>query len=223
MIPHPSGKINSVQSVFCGANVGPLLSANEIRDGGTGGGRRKVLSGQHSTAVDEVRAQVYWPHMLLDSVIQPNRPEYDALSPTQFAAGFSAFMLMYLPSELDNSPWTNMLRHYNRLMSFAMASDWASVLAFHAQFLHSCENQQVSFRNWDSIKTWHDRHLDSVRLHGAARKNPKTGKNVDGAGGGNNNNTGDDGDGKKKKGSNWVPEILPSHAEIVLEVPAGYL
>jgi hypothetical protein len=223
-IPHPSGKINQSQSVFCGANVGPLLSAREIREGGAvHGARRKVISGQHSTSVDEVRAQVYWPHMLLDSVIQPSRPEYDALTPIQFAAGFSAFILMYMPQELDNSPWMNMLRHYNRLMSFAMASDWASVLAFNAQFLHSCENQQVSFRSWEAIKTWHDRHLDSVRLHGAAKKNPKKSGDGNGGAGGNNNNNngGDDGDAKKKKGPNFVPESFLRSKHLCLKFQRG--
>jgi hypothetical protein len=170
VVPHPSGKVNASQTVFCGANVGPLLSVAEIRDGSS---KRKVLSGEHSTAVDEVKAQVYWPHMVLDSVIQPARPEYAEMTPVQFAAGFSAMMLMYTPAGFDDTPYVNMLRHFNRLMSFAMVSDWKSVLAFNGQFLHACENQQVSFASWPAIKVWHDRHLDSVRLHGASGRKPK--------------------------------------------------
>jgi hypothetical protein len=204
--------------VFCGANVGPLLSVNEIRDGGVQGARRKVISGQHSTSVDEVRAQVYWPHMLLDSVIQPTRPEYDALSPVQFAAGFSALILMYMPVELNNSPWINMLRHYNRLMSFAMASEWSAVLAFNAQFLHACENQQVSFRNWAAVKGWHDRHLDSVRLHHAnSRKIPKNPKGD----GSSNNNAADEFGDKRKKGPNFVPEAFLRSKHLCLKFQRG--
>jgi hypothetical protein len=155
--------------------------------------------------------------MLLDSVIQPTRPDYNALTPVQFTAGFSAFILMYLPEELNGTPWANMLRHYNCLMMFAMASDWSSVLAFNAQFLHSCENQQVSFKNWNAIKVWHDWHLDSVWLHGASKKK-KPGKpgsegGADSGGGGEEE--------KKKKNPNFVPESYLRSKKLCLKFQRG--
>lgn len=67
-----SSKINQEALIFCSANVGPLLFVSDVHEGV----KRKVLSGEHSMAVDEVQTQVYWPHMLLHSVIQGACPDY---------------------------------------------------------------------------------------------------------------------------------------------------
>jgi hypothetical protein len=152
---------------FTGANVGLPLSANELRDGS----KKKVLSGQFTTACEEVRSQMYWPNLLLDvSVLGDTaRPEYNNMSPSQFAAGYSALILVYLPEEWRGTVCENMLRHFNRLMNLASMTEWSNILGFNQQLVKSCEHHQMSFANWDSLHRWHDRHLSSLRLFSASR------------------------------------------------------
>jgi hypothetical protein len=192
-IPKPSGIINLPHMAFCGANVGPLRSASDAKESSS----KKILSGEHAVTVEEVRSQLYWPHMVLDAVITPTRPDYRSLSPTQFAAGYSAMMLLYLPTELNNTPIANMLKHFNRIMSFAINTDWQSILQFNGQFLHACENLQASFANWEVIKTWHDRHLSAFRSSDTGGQRGRSSQ----SGAGNNNND-EQGESKKDKKDN---------------------
>jgi hypothetical protein len=185
---HPDGKINLDNLSFCGANVGLPLSATEARDSA----KKKVLSGQFTTACEEVRSQMFWPNLLLDvSVLgDAQRPEYSNLSPAQFAAGFSALILVYLPEQLRGSVCENMLWHFNRLMNFASVTAWDNILGFNQQFTKKCEHHQMSFVSWDIIHRWHERNFSSLRLLNASRiKNPREAKNED-----------------DKKDPNFVPE-----------------
>ena len=189
-------------------NAGPLLSASDSQ----AASKRKVLSCQHSSTVDEVKSQMYFPHMVLDSVVCPTRPEYDKLSPTQFAAGYSAMILAYMPEELNSTPLANMIKHFNRIMTFAIASEWKSVLQFNAQFLHACENHQTSFVHWPPIQAWHDRHLQSARLHGLA---PRRGNN------GTESGEGGEEIGKKKTDPNHVPDNFMRQEKLCLKFQRG--
>jgi hypothetical protein len=175
----PAGTINQGNAAFCGVNVGPLLAASEVREAM----KRRVLSGEHNSTSEEVKSQMYWPHMLLDSAMAPVRPDFKSLTPKQFVAGYSAMILMYLPEELDGTPTANMLRHLNRVMTYALVSDWKHLLAFNAQFFKSCENHAMSFARWDPMQSWHTRHLESIRLSGMKRpeKNPASGGGGSGA------------------------------------------
>ena len=202
----PSGKVNQQSLIFCGVNAGPLLSASDPQ----AAAKRKVLSGQHSATVDEVRSQVYFPHMVLDAVVCPTRPEYDSLTPVQFAAGYAAMTLAYMPEELNDTPMANMLKHFNRIMTFAMASDWKSVLQFNAQFLHACENHQTSFVHRSAIQAWHDRHLQSARLHNLAPRRKNDGDNV-----------GDGEAGKKTKDPNFVPNHFIRQEKLCIKFQDG--
>ena len=201
-VPRQNGKINREAMIFCGANVGPLLSASDVREGT----KRKVLSGQYSSALEEVKSQIFWPQAVLDAVLAPVRPDYSAMSPVQFSAGFSAMMLLYMPQELYQTPLANMLKYFNRLLSFAMNSDWKSVLAFNGQFLHACENHQVSFADWKVVKAWLDRHLEAGRLRSTGDKK----------------NTGEvDADVEKKKNPNFVPESFARKHNLCLKFQSG--
>jgi hypothetical protein len=115
----PAGNINQGNTAFCGVNVWPLLTAGEVRDSS----KHWVLSGEHSTLAKEVKSQMYWPHMLLDLAMAPTCPDFKSLSPEQFMAGYTAMILMYLPTELDNMPVTNMLCHLNCTMTYTLVSD----------------------------------------------------------------------------------------------------
>ena len=95
-------------------------------------------------------------------------------------------MLVYLPSELRDTPIENMLRHLNRIMSYAQVSEWKNVLGFAANFFKACENHSISFARWSYIQSWHARHLESMRLTGYKKKSDRFG-------------AGDDDDDKKKK------------------------
>jgi hypothetical protein len=88
----PAGTINHDNSMFCGVNVGPLLSASEAREMS----KRRIVSGEHSSAGEDVKSQMYYPHMLLDCAMVDTRPDFKNLTPEQFVAGYSAMMLMYL-------------------------------------------------------------------------------------------------------------------------------
>ena len=158
----PTGKINTENMMFSGANVGPLLSASDVRESS----KRKVLSGEHVSVGEEVKSQLYWPHMLLDSAYSHVKPEFRALTPEQFTAGYAAMMLVYLPEELNDGPIANMLRHLNRIMSYAQVSDWKQLMGFTANFFKACENHSISFGRWAPVQAWHARHLESIRLSG---------------------------------------------------------
>jgi hypothetical protein len=197
---------------FCGANVGPLRSASDAKESSS----KKILSGEHAVTVEEVRSQVYWPHMVLDAVISPTRPDYRSLTPTQFSAGFSAMMLLYLPEELNDTPIANMLKHFNRIMSFAINSEWSSILQFNGQFLHACENLQASFARWDVIKTWHDRHLSAFRSLDPGSQRGR-------GGGGKYNNNNDDSDSTKrdKVNPNFVPDSFLRKKNLCMKFQKG--
>jgi hypothetical protein len=159
------------------------MAASESRDLS----KKKLLSGQHSSTCEEVKGQLYWPHLLLDvcATGSAKRPEYDNLSVQQFAAGFSASILAYLPPQLRGSVVENMLKHLNKIMSYAMVADWSAVLGFNGELLRACENHQLSFADWAPVGRWHERHLQSFQMMKA--KNPGKGDQGD-----NNNDHKDD-------------------------------
>jgi hypothetical protein len=173
---NPSGSLNTDNLAFTGACVGPLMSASDTREHY----RRKMLSGQHSTSVEEVKSQLYWPHQLLDvcALAGSKRPEYDDMSVSQFVAGFTAFILVYLPAQLRNTPLENQIKHLNKLMAYSMVSDWSSVLGFNAKVFHACENHQLNFTDWPNLSRWHERHLQTMRFSPQKSKNPNTNGNL---------------------------------------------
>jgi hypothetical protein len=207
--------LNSENLAFVGASVGPLMSPSDSRDFGS---RRKLLSGQHATSCEEVKSQLYWPHQLLDvcALGGVKRPDYDALSVAQFVAGFTASILVYLPQQLRNSVLENQLKHLNKLMSYAMVTDWSTVLGFNAQLLQACENHQLSFASWPLLASWHERHLQSVRFNGN--------KSIKGGGGNGNNNNNNSSDSNEAAGSrdpNFVPQAFMRSQHLCMKFQSG--
>jgi hypothetical protein len=194
----PAGTINHENLMFCGVDVGPLLSASETRELT----KRHIMSGEHSSAAEDVKSQMYWPHMLLDCAMADTRPDFKSLTPEQFVAGYTVMMLMYLPKELDSTPITNMTHHLNRVMTYSMVSDWKHLLTFSASFFKSHENHAMSFAHWEPMQAWHTKHLESIHLGSFRRDKPdKPNKGASKDSG--------DGDGKAKKpkkSKNFVPQ-----------------
>ena len=50
-----------------------------------------------------------------------------------------------------------------------MESSWSSCLNLHAAFLRSIEQKQSSWDDWAKIKSWHERHLDYLKISGAEK------------------------------------------------------
>jgi hypothetical protein len=145
-----------------------------------------------------------------------NRPDFKNLTPEQFVAGYTAMMLMYLPAELDDTPFANMTRHLNRVMTYSMVSDWKHLLTFSASFFKSCENHAMSFAHWAPMQAWHTRHLESIRLGSFRRDKPEKPKK--GAG-----NDAPDADAKdvKKKSKNFVPQHFLRSKRLCLKYQNG--
>jgi hypothetical protein len=199
--------INIDNLSFCGANVGLPLSAAESHDGSS---KKKVLSGQFTSACEEVRSQMFWPNLLLDVSVQGDveHPEYNNMTPSQFAASFSALILVYLPEQLSGSVVENMLRHFNRLMNLASVTDWSHVLGFNQQFVKQCEHHQMSFANWNMVNRWHERNFSSLRMLTASRQKKA---------GNNNNEKTDD----ARKDPNFVPDNFVRSQKLCFKFQKG--
>jgi hypothetical protein len=167
---------NSPNSRFCGVSIGPLRSfvgddPHEVTKG------RKIVTGEHASGRDEVLCQIAWPHQMLDAVVCSDPPEYMNLSAIQFAAGYSAIILSQLPQEMNNSVSANQLKHFNRLFTLAMKSEWDSILKFNRSFFRSIEQRSNNWEEWDRIKDWHSRNLDSLTVSSMVSKAENPNKN----------------------------------------------
>jgi hypothetical protein len=77
-------------------------------------------------------------------------------------------------------------------MTYALVSDWVHLLEFSAQFFKACENHTLSFACWDTMHSWHTRHLDAIHLQGLRQK-----QGVGGGGGGGGDSAAGSGSPKK--------------------------
>jgi hypothetical protein len=135
------------------------------------------------------------------------------MSPSQFAAGFSALILVYLPDELSGSVVENMLRHFNRLMNLASVTEWSHMLGFNQQFIKQCEHHQMSFSNWTIVNRWHERNISSLRMLNVSRQRKP---------GNNNNSDYDKGDSdNKKKDPNFVPDSFVRSQKLCFKFQKG--
>ena len=58
----------------------------------------------------------------------------------------------------------NKLKHLNRVASYACNGSRDTMLAFNSCVFEAVEQNQISWSNWDGIKSLHTKHLDSIRL-----------------------------------------------------------
>ena len=155
------GIFHSPNMRFCGASIPPLRTADPLTDNGV---KRKLLSGRHSTINQEVRKQEAWPHTCLDKALVGEFPEYADMTPYQFFAGMTGKILCEIDPLIIGSATENKLKHLNRVASYACNTGRESMLNFNAQVLDAIEQGQLSWSNWDSIQSLHNKHLDSIRL-----------------------------------------------------------
>ena len=126
--------------------------------------KRKILSGEHITGRQEVEMQVAWPHHCLDCIHYPDIPEYKSLTPTEMAAGALGKILVEMPVELAGSETENMLKHFQKLFTYAFSMSWEAVLDFNSAFFRALENRRVSWTSWSKISAWHQMHIDAAKL-----------------------------------------------------------
>lgn len=160
--PHQAGsELYSPNIRFCGASVPPLRHADTNTDNGT---KRKILSGKHSNLSQEVRRQEAWPHTYLDKALTGEPPEYSDMSFPQFFAGMTGKILGEIDRSCVGTATENKLKHLNRVASYACNGSRDTMLAFNSCVFEAVEQNQISWSNWDGIKSLHTKHLDSIRL-----------------------------------------------------------
>lgn len=152
-----------------GISIGPLRSLDTAGSANLSGGKKKLLSGEHSSAHVDVVTQIAWPHNCLDAVLCPNPPAYADMTIAEFAAGFAGKILAEMPAQFRGSATENQLRHLNRVCHYAMDTSFESVLAFNGAFLRGIEQKVNSWNSWEKIQEWHNRHLDSMKYSDGRR------------------------------------------------------
>jgi hypothetical protein len=164
------------------------------------GVRRKLLSGKYSNISQEVRRQEAWPHVYLDNPLTGETPEYSDLSFPQFFAGMTGKILSEIDPCCVGTPTENKLKHLNRIASYAVKGSRETMLAFNSCVFEAVEQNQISWSNWDQIKSLHSKHLDSIHLNVASHEQVL---NVDKA--------------DKSKDSTFVPESYMKSQNICIK------
>ena len=135
------------------------IEASELNSWGY---KKKVVSGMHTESDKDVMQQVLWPHKALNSNWNIKKPEYYNLAPVQFDAGAIAAVLFYMPSELTESSTCCMLRHLNRIFTYAETYTWKACLTLHANFLAQWEQRKKDWSSWSSVLDWHKLQMENM-------------------------------------------------------------
>ena len=162
--PPPPGSAGSFCNEELVADVGVVaasLKSIEVSETNHLGYKKRIVSSMHTDADKDVKQQALYPRKTLDNNWVEKPPEYYDLTTAQF--GMGALVLYQLPLTMSSSPMANMLKHSNRLVTYAGFYSLKQVPCLHHNFLSAIEQQKKSWATWEVIQKWHNVNLKVMK------------------------------------------------------------